>query len=75
MSGLSAETLALGPDRLNLLVNDIRNHVSGNIVSSDLTPELLAAAERYESLQTTSSLLLAVLALSVFFIIGGHAVI
>lgn len=64
VAGLPVDFHSLGPDRLNLLVNDIRNHISGNIVSSELSPALLAAAERYEHLQFISRALMAVMSLA-----------
>jgi phosphate transport system permease protein len=50
--------------RLNLIINDIRNLVSGNIVSAKATPIIQAAADHYRSLQATSNLALAVVAIS-----------
>ena len=50
--------------RLNLIVNDIRNLVSGNIVSAEINPVMQAAADHYRSLQTTSNAALAVVAIS-----------
>ena len=35
--------------RLNLIVNDIRNLVSGNIVSGEVDPAMQAAADHYRS--------------------------
>ena len=55
VSGLSADYQNLGPD--------IRNHVSGNIVSSELSPELLAAADSYANLQTISRAMMTVVIL------------
>ena len=53
------------PDaRLNLIVNDIRNLVSGNIVSGEIDPAMQAAADHYRSLKTTSNAALAVIAIS-----------
>ena len=37
---------ALPDGRLGLVVNDIRNLVSGNIVSGEVTPQIQAAAEK-----------------------------
>ncbi|MGD8988691.1 MAG: phosphate ABC transporter permease subunit PstC [Syntrophobacterales bacterium] len=54
----------LPQDRLNLVVNDIRNLVGGNIVAGEVTATIQAAADRYRSLQTTSNAALAVVALS-----------
>jgi phosphate transport system permease protein len=54
------------PDaRLNLIVNDIRNLVSGNIVSAEIDPTMQAAADHYRSLKTTSNAALAVLTIAV----------
>jgi len=41
--------------RLNLIVNDIRNLVSGNIVSGEIDPTMHAAADHYRSLKTTGN--------------------
>ncbi|MGD9175543.1 MAG: phosphate ABC transporter permease subunit PstC, partial [Desulfobacterales bacterium] len=49
---------------LNLLVNNIRNLVSGNIVSGSVDPVMQAAADHYRSLQMTSKAALAVVAIS-----------
>jgi phosphate transport system permease protein len=49
---------------LNLIVNDIRNLVSGNIVSAKANPVIQAAADHYHNLQTTSEAALAVVAVS-----------
>ena len=54
------------PDaRLNLIVNDIRNLVSGNIVSGEIDPTMQAAADHYRSLKSTSNAALAVAAISI----------
>jgi phosphate transport system permease protein len=49
---------------LNLKVNNIRNLVSGNIVSGSVDPAMQAAADHYRSLQVTSKAALAVVAIS-----------
>jgi phosphate transport system permease protein len=54
----------LSPGQLNLLVNDMRNLVSGNIVSREIDPLLQAAADQYAALRRLSSAALAVVALS-----------
>ncbi|MDF1847993.1 MAG: phosphate ABC transporter permease subunit PstC [Parvibaculaceae bacterium] len=56
---------ALEPAQLSLLVADIRNLTSGNIVSREIDPALAAAGEHYLSLQYTSHAALIVVALSV----------
>ena len=55
----------LPANRLNLIVNDIRNLVSGNIVSGKVDPAMQAAADHYRSLKTTSNAALAVLTIAV----------
>jgi phosphate transport system permease protein len=50
LSALPAELRELPPDRLNLLLNDIRNLVKGNIVSTNVDANLQAAADHYRSL-------------------------
>lgn len=70
VDGLPEAVRSLPADELGLLVNDLRNHASGNITASELTPELLAAADRYAGLIAISeaSQFVVVLALAV---IGG----
>ena len=54
VSALPESIQQLGPDRLNLVVNDIRNLVSGNIVSGEPDAVMLAASEHYRSLLSLS---------------------
>ncbi len=63
VAGLPGELRNLPADRLNLLVNDIRNLVYGNIVSGGVSPDIARAAEHYQSLQGLSHLCLAVVAM------------
>jgi phosphate transport system permease protein len=65
VASLPADAQELAPERLGLLLNDIRNFAAGNIISREADPEVLAAAEYYRSLQNTSSLAVAVLVLAV----------
>ncbi len=65
VSDLPEEIRSLPAARLNLVVNDIRNLVSGNIVSGKIDPTMQAAAEHYRNLQATSSAALAVIAIAV----------
>ncbi|MCP5265403.1 MAG: phosphate ABC transporter permease subunit PstC [Burkholderiaceae bacterium] len=65
VSSLPEELRSLGPDRLNLVVNDIRNLVAGNIVSGEPSPAIRAAAEHYRALQSFSHASLFVLAIVV----------
>ncbi|MCG8508829.1 MAG: phosphate ABC transporter permease family protein, partial [Rhodospirillales bacterium] len=54
VSTLPEAAQALPDNRLNLLLNDIRNLASGNIVSREVDPELQAAADHYASLNGIS---------------------
>lgn len=54
ISGLAADSQALQPQRLALLMGDIRNLASGDIVRADPSPELQAAAARYAELAQVS---------------------
>lgn len=54
---------SLPPDRLNLILNDIKNLVSGNIVSGTIDPTMQAAADHYQRLVSTSHASLAVIIL------------
>ena len=53
---LPAAILELPEAELGLVYNDIRNLVEGNLVSSEPSDEILAAASRYTSLQRISNL-------------------
>ena len=55
VSGLLEESRALPPERLNLVVNDIRNLAEGNIVSGEVVPEMRAAADHYLELKRTAA--------------------
>jgi phosphate transport system permease protein len=71
-AGLPPEMLeGLSSGRIGLIVSDIRNLATGNIVSAQVTPEIQAAAEHYNRLQALSqwSMWAAVLALA----LGGMA--
>ncbi|MCG6947181.1 MAG: phosphate ABC transporter permease subunit PstC [Deltaproteobacteria bacterium] len=54
----------LPENRLNLVVNDIKNLVTGNIVAAEVDATMQAGAAHYRSLQATSNAALAVVALS-----------
>jgi len=60
---LPEEIRSLPADRLSLVVNDIRNLVSGNILSGQADPVIEAAAAHYRDLKATSRAALSVLAL------------
>jgi phosphate transport system permease protein len=69
LNELPAELRELPEDLLELVYNDVRNLVAGDIVAGDPDPAMMAAAERFESLRATSRQLLA----AVIFVvcIGG----
>ena len=56
LAALPAAILELPEAELGLVYNDIRNLVEGNLVSSEPSDEILAAASRYTSLQRISNL-------------------
>lgn len=64
VSDLPSEFRALPESRLNLVLNDIKNLVNGNIVSGEIQPEIQNAAEHYRNLQNTSNAALSVVILS-----------
>lgn len=63
-SELPESIRSLPPDRMSLVLNDIKNLVVGNIVSGNINPVMQAAADHYQVLQTTSNAALAVIALT-----------
>lgn len=65
VAGLPDEIRDLPVDQLNLMVNDIRNLVGGNIVSAQLSPVIQSAADHYHQLQQTSHMALTVVAVCV----------
>jgi len=64
VADLSEEIRTLPAARLNLIVNDIGNLVSGNIVSGEIDPAMQAAADHYRSLKSTGNAALAVVAIA-----------
>ncbi len=50
----------LPPERLGLVFNDIRNLVEGNIVGGEQSADMLAAAERFSELRSSSRWMLSV---------------
>ena len=65
VAGLPDELRALGSDRLNLVINDIGNLVSGNITSRRADSVMLEAADHYRSLQMLSHAAMGVAGLAV----------
>jgi len=59
----------LSEDRINLLVNNIKNQVEGNIVSIKEDPDIIHAAQYYRNLRSTSRTALSVAILSLA--VGG----
>lgn len=60
---LPDQVRSLPQDRLNLVVNDIRNLVSGNIISGDVDLTMIKAADHYRNLLVTSKAALGVVAM------------
>ncbi len=54
----------LSPDQLNLLVNDMRNLVSGSMPAREIDPLLQASADRYISMHRISNMASSVVALA-----------
>ena len=65
VSNLPADAQALSPDRLSLLVNDIKNLASGNIVSREIDPTLQAAADSYNSARQIGNAAMVVSAIAI----------
>ncbi|MBR9985315.1 MAG: phosphate ABC transporter permease subunit PstC [Desulfosarcina sp.] len=64
LNGLPEEIRSLPDGRLNLLLNDIRNLVDGNIVSAASDPMIQQAAARYSQLKQISFTSLAIASVS-----------
>ena len=74
LQAMPEEIRNLPESRINLILNDIRNLVAGNIVSGEIDPGIRAAADHYRHLQRISQALLAVIIL-VIAVLGGLAVL
>ncbi|MDX9962760.1 phosphate ABC transporter permease subunit PstC [Desulfobacter postgatei] len=72
MADLPEGIRSLPEDRLNLVVNDIRNVVSGNIVGNKISPVIQAAVDHYKSLEmiTQAALSVIITAMSIVAIAG-----
>ena len=70
---LPAETQALPPAELGLVVNNIKNLATGNIISGEMTPALQQAAEHYQHLRSIARASMLVVVLVVASIGGGLA--
>ncbi|MGD9329999.1 MAG: phosphate ABC transporter permease subunit PstC [Desulfobacterales bacterium] len=64
IAGLPDQLRELPSDRLNLVINDIRNLVSGNIVSTEVDQAMQKAADHYRQLETISKASLAVVVMT-----------
>ena len=64
IKGAAAAKGTLSPDQLNLLVNDMRNLVGGNVMAREVDPLLQAAADQYTGMLRISNIALAVVALA-----------
>ncbi len=70
VAGLPDDLRALDPNRLNLFLNDVKNLVSGNIISGEPNNTVLYAAEHYRNLTMISHAAMAVAGLALA-IVGG----
>ena len=70
---LPADFQALPPSELGLVVNNVKNLATGNIVSGEVTPVLRQAANHYASLQNIGRAAMAALVLAIGSIAGGLA--
>ncbi|MCU7842434.1 MAG: phosphate ABC transporter permease subunit PstC [Candidatus Thiodiazotropha sp. (ex Monitilora ramsayi)] len=73
VDSLPQETQALPPERLNLVLNDIRNLATGDIVSTAVDENLQSAADHYARLQGISQLAMFAAALSLAILAGYFA--
>ncbi|MBL8251051.1 MAG: phosphate ABC transporter permease subunit PstC [Candidatus Competibacter sp.] len=64
LAGLPPEVRDLPPDRLNLVINDLKNLVGGTFVSGAFDPVMAEAAERYRYLRAIGNTALWVAVLS-----------
>ncbi|MCG8642109.1 MAG: phosphate ABC transporter permease subunit PstC [Desulfobacterales bacterium] len=69
LQSLPDEMRTLQADRLNLIMNDVKNLVNGNIVSGKVGPAIQEAADHYKRVQNISHAALTVIAL-VFAVAG-----
>ncbi|WP_235896565.1 phosphate ABC transporter permease subunit PstC [Oceanidesulfovibrio marinus] len=62
---LPASLQSLPSSRLELIINDIHNVVSGSFMGADKHPDIVAAAEHYKNLQSLGNIAMAVAVLCV----------
>ncbi|MCU7914992.1 MAG: phosphate ABC transporter permease subunit PstC [Candidatus Thiodiazotropha sp. (ex Gloverina cf. vestifex)] len=70
VDSLPQETQNLPPERLNLVLNDIRNLATGDIVSTTVDENMQQAADHYAGLQSISNMAMFVVALSLAIMAG-----
>ena len=70
ISELPGELQELPPDQLNLLLNNIKNLVLGNIVSGKIDLAMRSAADHYQHLHTISQAAQAVVVVSLAIVCG-----
>ncbi|MCU7850869.1 MAG: phosphate ABC transporter permease subunit PstC [Candidatus Thiodiazotropha sp. (ex Monitilora ramsayi)] len=70
VDSLPQETQNLPPERLNLVLNDIRNLATGDIVSTTVDENMQQAADHYARLQGISHMAMFVAALSLAILAG-----
>lgn len=77
VTDLPPELHSLPADRLNLVINDIKNLVNGNIVSSTPNPAILEAANHYRNLRVigNTALWLVVVSLAIAGVAYGWSAI
>ena len=73
VGSLPQEIQNLPPERLNLVMNDIRNLATGNITSGDVDQQMQQAADHYANLLSISKMAMFVVALSVAILVGLFA--
>jgi len=71
VSSLPEHIQNTSPDRLTLIVNDIKNLVSGNIVSGEIDPQMQVAADYYQRLENTGDAALSVIVLVIAIILAA----
>ena len=73
VGSLPQEVQSLSPERLNLVMNDIRNLATGNITSGEVDQQMQQAADHYADLLSISKMAMFVVALSVAILAGLFA--
>ena len=73
VGSLPQEIQNLPPERLNLVMNDIRNLATGNITSGEVDQQMQQAADHYSDLLGISRMAMFVVALSVAILAGLFA--